>query len=173
MKAYLTLAEYHAMIGNTDEADAEAQYRGAANKASGKRGQEEAEAMLVALGVRMVAEIATPIKVVGRHPRDKGYVRIAYAEKVAGDINGVMGDGSGRRVLCEVKSTADDKLGIGKLTDNQQKRLQENHELNGVSLVSWVAPHGSYILRWPVDGWRSGKPLDEDKARRWNVEALG
>ena len=164
MKAYLTLAEYHAMIGNTDEADAEAQYRGATNKASGKRGQEEAEAMLVALGARMVEEIATPTRAV------RG--KTIYAAKVSADINAIMGDGSGRRILCEVKTTKGNTLGIGKLKGHQQARLQENHELGGVSLVAWIAPHGSYILRWPIDGWRSGKPLDEDKARRWNVEAL-
>ena len=161
----MTLEEFHEMMEWADAPSVEAQYRGAANKASGKRGQSEAEAMLRALGAQMVEEIATPTRAV------RG--KTIYAAKVSADINAITGDGTGRRILAEVKSTSAKTLGIGKLKPHQQERLQENHELNGVSLVVWIAPHGSYVIRWPVEGWKSGKPLDEGKAARLNVEGLG
>lgn len=160
----ITLDEFKKMIGMSGDIDAAAQHRGAANKASGKRGQGEAECMLRALGARMVEEIATPTRAV------RG--KTIYAAKVSADINAIMGDGSGRRILAEVKSTKTATLGINKLQPHQQERLQENHELGGVSLAVWIAPHGSYVMRWPVEGWKSGKPLNEDKAGRLNVEAL-
>lgn len=161
----MTLEEYREMREWAATPDTEAQHRGAQNKASGKRGQSEAECMLRALGARMVEEIATPTRAV------RG--KTIYAAKVSADINAIMGDGTGRRILAEVKSTTSDTLGIGKLKSHQQERLQENNELNGVSLVVWIAPHGSYVLRWPVEGWKKGKPLDEGKAARLNVEGLG
>lgn len=160
----MTSEEYRGMKKWAARPNPEAQHRGAANKASGKRGQSEAEHLLRALGARMVEEIATPTRAV------RG--KTIYAAKVSADINAIMGDGSGRRILAEVKSTKSKTLGIGKLKPHQQERLQENHELNGVSLVVWVAPHGSYVLRWPVDGWRKGKPLNEGKAKRLNVDSF-
>lgn len=138
--------------------------QGTQAQAGGARGEELARSLLENLGVKLVADIATPIAIVAKHPTDQGYVRIAYREKVAGDINGTMGDGSGRRVLAEVKAYKAEKLGFHKLTPGQRERLQENHELGAVSLVIWIAPHGNYVLKWPIPGWENRKPLSKEIA---------
>lgn len=143
--------------------------RGKQAQAAGVRGEERATELLERLGIRMVAPIATPFVIIRRHPVNKEFVQIRYKEKVAGDKNCIMGDGSGRRVLVEIKNYNTDKLSLTKLTEGQRARLQENHELNGISLVVWIAPHGEYVLRWPVEGWMKGRPLDMGTAVLYNL----
>ena len=130
----------------------------------GSAGEDIAAALLVELGVKMVADVATPFAIIGRHQRDKRYVRIVYKEKVMGDINGQLENGI--RVLAEVKSRKDDRLTIGALSDGQINALNECVKWNGLALVVWIAPHGNYVIEWPVpdDLWKKGKRLTIDVA---------
>jgi len=138
-------------------------------QASGSTGEDIAAALLMELGVKMVADVATPFAIIGRHPRDKRYVRIAYKEKVMGDINGQLENGI--RVLAEVKSRKVDRLSIGALSDGQINALNECVKWNGLALVVWIAPHGNYVIKWPVpdDLWKKGKRLTADvaTAHKW------
>jgi len=145
--------------GNTDR-----RLSGKQAQASGSAGEDIAAALLVELGVKMVADVATPFVIIGRHSRDKRYVRIAYKEKVMGDINGQLENGI--RVLAEVKSRKDDRLSIGALSDGQINALNECVKWNGLALVVWIAPHGNYVIKWPVpdDLWKKGKRLTIDVA---------
>ena len=161
-----------AQQAENDQLKARNWLRGKQAQAAGVRGEERATELLEGLGVRMVAPIATPFVIVRRHPVNKEFVQIKYKEKVAGDKNCIMGDGSGRRVLVEIKNYSTEKLSFTKLTDGQRARLQENHELNGISLVVWIAPHGEYVLRWPVEGWERGRPLDRETAVKFNLEEV-
>lgn len=124
----------------------------ARNQLRGSDGEKVAIGLLRGYGVKMAERIATPIVILSRDK--KGFVLIEYDEPVSGDIVGVMGDGSGRRVLAEVKTTEKDRIPFSYLEKHQVNALNENHLLGAVSLfVAVFEGYGAYVLRWPIDGF--------------------
>lgn len=142
--------------------------KAAASQQIGADGEDIAENALRAYGVRMVEQIATPYAVTGR--KKGGWIRLVHKAKVSGDRRGVMGDGSGRRVLAEVKSTAGDRITWSRLDDHQVQALDENHRLNAVSLLVVVFSGQAFVLRWPVEGFlpRTSITLDMAIDNQWD-----
>ncbi len=134
----------------------------------GAEGEGIAEKALAAYGVRMVEQITTPYAITGR--REDGWVRIKRKAKVSGDRRGVMGDGTGRRVLAEVKATEGDRILWSRLEDHQVRALDENNRLGAVSLLVVVFGRQAFVLRWPVDGFlpRTSITVDDAIAKQWD-----
>lgn len=136
---------------------------GLRNQRVGARAEEVATVQLRMLGVEMIETIHNAWKVIEWVNRDAGLARVIPAEKVSGDRVGIL-PGSGRRVLAEVKATAEDRLIWSRLKPHQHQALARNEELGGVSLLVWVTPAGDVkVMRYPdlLDaGWKSGKSID-------------
>ncbi len=134
----------------------------------GAEGEGVAERALEAYGVRMVEQITTPYAVTDS--REGGWVRIKRKAKVSGDRRGVMGDGTGRRVLAEVKATGGDRILWSRLEDHQVRALDENNRLGAVSLLVVVFNQQAYVLRWPVDGFlpRTSITVDDAINKQWD-----
>lgn len=139
---------------------------------TGAKGEEIAERALRAYGIEMVEQITTPFVITNK--MKGGWVKIKRKKKVSGDRRGVMGDGSGRRVLAEVKSTSGDRIQWSRLEDHQVRALDKNNRLNAVSLlvVSFTAV-GTYVLRWPVRGFGPGTSITAEMAseNQWDGES--
>ncbi len=139
---------------------------GRRSESAGRAGEQIAEMQLRMLGVEMVENIPTPIALAGsRKIGHSTFYNVIYKQKATGDIAGIMGDGSGRRVLVEVKSRNDDRLQWSALRDHQIERLDENHRLNGVSLVVFIDGSGNvFVLRWPIEGFGPRKSITSEQA---------
>lgn len=142
----------------------------AASQKTGADGEDVAENALRAYGVRMVEQIATPYVITDR--KRGGWVKMIRKAKVSGDRRGVMGDGSGRRVLAEVKSTTGDRIAWSRLEDHQVRALDENNRLGAVSLLIVVFSGQAFVLRWPVDGFLPRTSITRDTAieKQWDGE---
>lgn len=136
--------------------------KAAASQQLGSEGEDVAETALKAYGVEMVEQIATPYIISDR--REDGWVRIKRKAKVSGDRRGVMADGSGRRVLAEVKSTNGDRIVWSRLEDHQVRALDKNNRLKAVSLLVLVFSQQAYVLRWPVEGFGPRKSITQEQA---------
>lgn len=136
--------------------------KAAASQQLGAEGEDVAETALKAYGVEMVEQIATPYIISDR--REDGWVRIKHKSKVSGDRRGVMADGSGRRVLAEVKSTNHDRIIWSRLEDHQVRALDKNNRLKAVSLLVLVFSQQAYVLRWPVEGFGPRKSITQEQA---------
>ena len=160
---HMDLEEYMAKYGRKLKA-AEAQKTGA-------DGENSAENALRAYGVQMVEQITAPYAITAK--KDGGWVRIVRKRRVSGDRRGVLGDGSGRRVLAEVKSTNSDRIQWSRLEDHQVQALDENHRLGAVSLLVLVFSGVAYVLRWPVNGFvpYSSLTIDEAIEKQWDGSA--
>lgn len=159
---HMSLEEYLEQYASEEKVKkAAASERGRASQARGAHGEGAAENALRALGVRMVEQIATPIIILAEKD---GWVKIERKGKVSGDRRGVMGDGSGRRVLAEVKATNGDRIAWSRLKPHQIKSLDENHHLGAVSLLVVVYTVGTYVLRWPVPGFGPGQSITIQQA---------
>lgn len=120
-------------------------------KRHGEIGQDRAAHALAALGLRCVQEIATPTKKIP-HPKIKGYYRIIYGAKVAGDHHGVLPGGRG--VLVEVKYTSgNENLAWSQFEPHQPLGLSAWADTGALALVVWVMPRGIWILEWPIPGF--------------------
>lgn len=139
-----------------------------ASQQLGADGEQVAENALRAYGVRMVEQIATPYAITDRRP--DGFVRIKRSAKVSGDRRGVMGDGTGRRVLAEVKATSGDRILWSRLEDHQVRALDENNRLGAVSLLVVVFDRQAFVLRWPVEGFlpRTSITIGTAIAKQWD-----
>lgn len=140
---------------------------GRRSQKTGQGGESIAAVQLKMMGVRMVEDIPTPIGLGDKrffksYAFQKGqkllkqipYYRIFYKKKVRGDISGVMGDGSGRSVLAEVKTVAADRLRFSALEAHQVENLNEQHELGGVALLIFLDGYGGlHVMRWPIEGF--------------------
>lgn len=133
---------------------------GKRSQAYGSTGEDIAVLALCGMGVEMVEHIATPFATVARNK--EGWIRIRYKEKVSGDIIGVMP--GGRRVLAEVKTVNDDRLVFSRLQSHQVEALDRNHELGAISLLIVVHPYGHHVMRWPIEGFKSGTSLRVEDA---------
>ena len=152
------LEEYVNAQASGTAVSAKKRAHGRRSQSIGAQGEEVAENALRACGVQMVEQIATPFAITAR--QKGGWIKIVRKTPVSGDRRGVMGDGSGRRVLAEVKSTEGDRIEWSRLEDHQVRALDENHRLGAVSLLVVVyLSVGSYVLRWPVAGFGPGQSI--------------
>ncbi len=153
--------------------------RGKRSKAIGKEGEAKAARALRGLGFVMLEGIGTPVKIVETKidSRKKKWYRIIWGEKVSADHNAMLPDGTGRRVLIEVKTVEGEKNLIwSQFEDHQPGRLTMNEEYGGISLVVWVRfDFGEvYIMRWRElreAGFRHGKGCTPEMARELELRA--
>lgn len=158
---YMSLESYLEEYGRT--------IQGKRSQATGARGEDAAAVALRAYGVRMVEQIATPFAVTSK--KAGGWIKIKRKAKVSGDWRGLMGDGSGRRVLAEVKTTSGDRIEWSRLEDHQVRALDENNRLGAVSLlIVCFLSAGTFVLRWPVAGFGPGQSITIQSAidNQWN-----
>ncbi len=135
----------------------------------GKQGQELAAASLRAVGVELVEQIGTPVRLIP-HPKQTGYYRVIYGDKVSGDHRGVLP--GGRSVLAETKTILDRPLRWSDFREHQPGALSAHVDAGGISLVVWVNQYGAHVLQWPIVGFGPGKSIDFEKARRLAVEGI-
>lgn len=161
---HMPLDEYlEHYAGQEQVQKAAASRRGRRSQAIGARGEGAAENALRAYGVCMVEQIATPFAITAR--QKGGWIKIERKKQVSGDRRGVMPDGSGRRVLAEVKTTDGDRVEWSRLEDHQVRALDENNRLGAVSLLVLVyLSVGTYVLRWPIDGFGPHKSITVQQA---------
>ena len=140
------------------------------SKKIGNAGEEIAAQVLGRLGVHMVEEIATPIKIIEKKMFfGQWWYRILWKKKVSADHNGILEDG--RRVLAEVKTISDKNLVWTDLKPHQPGRLSMNAEYGGLSLLVWVHNSGVYVMRWPVPGFRKGHGITPAMAEKLNIQS--
>jgi hypothetical protein len=130
----------------------------------GKQGQDIAFAALRMRGVRLLHKIATPVLLIP-HPRERGYFRVIWEQKVAGDHRGVMPDGTS--VLAEVKTVTDHNLRWSDFLPHQPIGLTAHAEY-AISLVVWVHASGVYVMRWPIEDFRPGHSIMIQDADRFD-----
>ena len=138
-------------------------------QSTGKHGQELAAAALRAVGVELVEQIGTPVRLIP-HPKQAGYYRVIYGDKVSGDHRGILP--GGRSVLAETKTILDRPLRWSDFREHQPGALSAHVEQGGISLVVWVNQFGVQILQWPIDGFGPGKSIDFERASALAVEAI-
>lgn len=122
----------------------------------GAKGESKAAVALKGKGLKMVAEMPTPMV---RAPGN----RIIYRAKVFGDISAIV-PGTGQKVLVEVKTKDVVRLKYSILRPHQVAALQENHELGGLSLLVWVVKGKAHVMRWPIEDFVPNSSLHIDKA---------
>lgn len=122
----------------------------------GKHGQDLAAAALRQLGIEMVEQIGTPVRLIPVNGAG-GVYRVIWGEKVSGDHRGVLPGGTS--VLAECKTILDRNLRYGDLRDHQPGRLSEHAGHGGLSLLVWVHHTGVYVMRWPILSFGPGEGI--------------
>lgn len=154
----------------------ENQRRGKQNKAMGAEGEKKAARALGRLGLVMVEEIGTPIKIVAKQWIGKfWWYRIVWGKKVSGDHTALIPNSGGRRVLIEVKTTKErQNLVFSKLESHQPQRLTMNVNYEAVSLLVWVRLDAGIvnIMQWPVPEFRKGMGITPERADELSIESL-
>lgn len=82
---------------------------------------------------------------------------------LSGDLRAVAP--GGRSVLVEVKAR-DGNLIYSTLQEHQRKSLDAHARAGGLSLVAWVADHGTYFIEWPIEGFIPRSSIDATWAAR-------
>lgn len=147
---------------------------------TGKHGEQLARSYLSGLGLEMIEHVGTPVHLsklpanwlasfVPAHVRTSIF-RVIFGEKVAADWRAMLPDGTS--VLIEVKTIYDRNLVWSDLRDHQPGKLQEHADFNGLSLLVWVNHHGPHVMRWPVDGFKSGKGITPEQAVKHHAETV-
>lgn len=138
------------------------------NRAAGRRrnrtgqvGQDVILWRLLEIGVQMVESVNTPWKIKRVGGKIVGAIPM---KKVNGDFRGIMP--GGQSVLVEVKTNA--TLPYAAFQDHQRAALDEHHRLGGLSLVGWVCGAESFVMRWPLPGFRPHTSLAIETARQLN-----
>lgn len=134
----------------------------------GKHGQNLAASSMSQIGIEMVEQIGTPVKLTPASSTRKDIFRVAFGEKVSGDHRGILYGGIS--VLAETKTILDRNLRYSDLREHQPGRLSAHATFGGVSLLVWVHNSGVYIMRWPIEGFVSGKSISIELARELNIE---
>jgi len=142
---------------------------GRESQAKGKKGEGKAAGVLGRLGVHMVEEIATPIKIIQTKKIGEFiWRRITWRKKVSADHTGLLSDG--RRVLAEVK-TVEHNLIWTDFKPHQPGRLTMNAEYKGISLVVWDHSSGVKVLKWPIPDFRKGKGITPERADELSIRS--
>lgn len=142
-----------------------------AEQSVGKHGQNVAASSMSQLGIEMVEQIGTPVKLIPVQgvPR-KDVFRVVFGEKVSGDHRGILY--GGRSVLAETKTILDRNLRYSDLREHQPGRLTSHATFGGLSLLVWVHGSGVYIMEWPIEGFVEGKSITPEKAQSLRIESL-
>lgn len=131
---------------------------------SGSVGESIGAMTLRLKGLKMVADMPTPIKIIGNKKiGGQHWVRVVYSARVYGDISAIVPE-TGQRVLCEVKTYSGDRLRFSALKPHQVAALNENHENGGLSILIWVSDYGVCCMQWPVPGFMPRKSLSISEA---------
>lgn len=141
-----------------------------AEQSVGKHGQNLAASHLSQIGIEMVEQIGTPVKLIPVSEHRKDVFRVVFGEKVSGDHRGVLR--GGRSVLVETKTILDRNLRYSDLREHQPGRLTSHADFGGLSLMVWVHHTGVYIMEWPIIGFAAGKSISIEMARALNIESL-
>lgn len=123
----------------------------------GKHGQNLAAAALSRIGVELVEQIGTPVKLIPASQSRKDVFRVVWGEKVSGDHRGILP--GGRSVLAETKTILDRNLQYSDLRPHQPAALTAHAKMGGASLLVWVHSSGIFILQWPIEGFESGTSI--------------
>jgi len=129
----------------------------------GKRGQQLARSVLSGLGLEMIEEIGTPVKLIPVPGHRKNVYQVIWGEKVAADHRAMFPNG--RSILIEVKTILEGNLVWSDLRDHQPAKLQQHADLNGLSLLVWVHDSGVYVMRFPINGFGPGKGIAPNVAK--------
>lgn len=142
-------------------------------QSGGRNAQDVVVMQLRAMGFLMVEQTATPARYIP-HPSIRGYFRVVRDEKVSADIVALPPDGTGRRVMVEVKNTSgDENLAYSQFKPHQLERLAENERGGGVSVIAWVRPFGQFYMRFPaVVGLVPRKSIAPDYAAILDAEFM-
>ena len=87
----------------------------------GKHGQNIAASALSRIGIEMVEQIGTPVKLIPFSVQRRDVFRVVFGEKVSGDHRGILC--GGRSVLAETKTILDRCLRYSDLREHQPGRL--------------------------------------------------
>ncbi len=136
----------------------------------GKHGQNLAASALSWIGVEMVEQIGTPVKLIPVASQRKDVFRVIFGEKVSGDHRGILY--GGRSVLAETKTILDRNLRYSDLREHQPGRLSSHATFGGLSLLVWVHNTGVYIMQWPIEGFVEGKSISPERALELNIENI-
>lgn len=136
----------------------------------GKHGQNLAASHLSQIGIEMVEQIGTPVKLIPISQQRKDVFRVVFGEKVSGDHRGILR--GGRSVLVETKTILDRNLRYSDLREHQPGRLTDHADFGGLSLLVWVHHTGVYIMEWPIEGFVEGKSITPEKAQALRIENL-
>lgn len=139
-------------------------------QAIGKHGQNLAASHLSQIGIEMVEQIGTPVKLIPVSEHRKDVFRVVFGEKVSGDHRGILQ--GGRSVLAETKTILDRNLRYSDLREHQPGRLSNHSDFGGLSLLVWVHHTGVYIMEWPIPGFVSGKSISVEMALDLNIESM-
>ncbi len=131
------------------------------NQQIGSAGQNVAAGALRALGVEMVEQIGTPVRLVPVG-QGSGVYRVIWGDKVSGDHRGILRGGTS--VLAETKTIIDRNLRYSDMREHQPERLTEHAQRGGVSLLVWVHRSGVYVMQFPIAGFERGKSIEIKQA---------
>ena len=141
-----------------------------AEQSVGKHGQNIAASSMSQLGIEMVEQIGTPVKLIPVDNHRKDVFRVVFGEKVSGDHRGILY--GGRSVLAETNTILDRNLRYSDLREHQPGRLTSHATFGGLSLLVWVHGSGVYIMEWPIEGFAEGKSITPEKAQSLRIENL-
>lgn len=132
--------------------------RGLANKREGEAFEFHIEAALLRYKEAGIAEIEKtpePIKQIGRK-NHKGQFLACYTKRAQPDFKGTLP--GGRSIVFEAKSTTQDKISQGAVTDDQRDRLEAHNKLGALTFVI-VSMNLQDFYRVPWDVWKDMKRL--------------
>lgn len=135
----------------------------------GKHGQLQAGHALSMIGIEMVEQIGSPVRLVPSGRNDNTF-RVIWGEKVSGDHRGILM--GGRSVLAETKTILDRNLTWSDLREHQPGRLDSHKSFGGLSLLVWVHSSGVYIMEWPIKDFGPHKGLTPARASQLNLTGI-
>lgn len=151
----------------------------------GKHGQKQAASILSGMGIEMVEEIGTPVKLlpvkfIPGFANRKDVFRVIFGEKVSGDHRGVLPDGTS--VLIETKTVLDGNLTWSHMREHQPDRLSRHAQIGrALSLLVWVHSTGVYVMHWKryvdkdfigIEGFGYRKSITPERAQALHREFL-
>ena len=132
--------------------------QGLANKREGEAFEFHIEAALLRYKEAGIAEIEKtpePIKQIGRK-NHKGQFLACYTKRAQPDFKGTLP--GGRSIVFEAKSTRQDKISQGAVTDDQRDRLERHSKLGALTFVI-VSMNLQDFYRIPWEIWRDMKQI--------------
>ena len=136
------------------------------NKKVGNQVEQVAIQRLRYLGVRMVDKINDSWNPIRRDPATGLWLCQKTGGQLQGDIKGILP--GGQAVLCECKYRKD-RLPYSALEAHQRKNLNECLELGAVPLLFWHSGAATYLLPWPLPGFKPRKSASAEQAAAFNI----